>query len=502
MHRETEPSLISDIEKLNLEHVESINEPQVLTSEHHDFLMKRHGSIQLVPLPSSDPADPLNWSSWKKNYEIILIAFQTFTSTFMSSGLAPAYDSMAEEYGVLPHEASYLTSAQICVLGIFPLFWVPIMNTYGRRPFLTFSVLVCCALNIAGGFCTTYGQQMATRILLALFISTGVSAGSSVVADLSFSHERGKKNGWWSLGLIMGTPGGGFFMGFVQYHVGTKWIFFTFAIMNFIQFILWLLADETVYARNVETTNARLNKRGLKNWLGFCRQTDKELNWKIFIRPLKQAASFNVSMAVIAASLTFCYANILLVVEMPQTFGVMFDLNAQQLSLHYIALIVGSIIGELLSGHVSDWWMLICYKERGGKRVIVDRLWVSYYGFLAVIVGLVVWGVYLNKVEQNHWTISPLIGAAVMAVGNDIVATVLTAFALDSHSEYASDIGLYLNLVRQIYGFIGPFYLTLMIETLSYAGAAGLMIGLMVVFGFGPTALAHLIGLRHIHTKA
>lgn len=169
----TEQKSASDIEKLTLSHDEII-QPQALTSEHYDFLMKRHGSVQLDPLPSNDIADPLNWPDWKKNYEIILIAFQTFSSTFMAAGLTPAYEPMAEEYGILAHSATYLTSAQICVLGIVPLFWVPIMNAYGRKPFLTFSVLACCALNIGGGFCTTYGQQMSTRVLLAFFISTGI----------------------------------------------------------------------------------------------------------------------------------------------------------------------------------------------------------------------------------------------------------------------------------------------------------------------------------------
>lgn len=36
-----------------------------------------------------------------------------------------------------------------------------------------------------------------------------------------------------------------------------------------------------------------------------------------------------------------------------------------------------------------------------------------------------------------------------------------------------------------------------MIASLTYAGAAGLMIGLMVMLAFGPTALAHLVG----HTR-
>lgn len=90
-------------------------------------------------------------------------------------------------------EISCLTSIQILVLGIFPLFFLPLMNIYGRRPFLIFSSLACCALNIGGGFCTSYSQQMATRILVAITASTGNAAGSSIVADLAFSHERGKK---------------------------------------------------------------------------------------------------------------------------------------------------------------------------------------------------------------------------------------------------------------------------------------------------------------------
>ena len=36
-----------------------------LTQEHRDYLIKRHGTIELDPIPSDDPADPYNWSKWK-----------------------------------------------------------------------------------------------------------------------------------------------------------------------------------------------------------------------------------------------------------------------------------------------------------------------------------------------------------------------------------------------------------------------------------------------------
>jgi hypothetical protein len=39
-------------------------EPQ-LSESHHTYLLKRHGTVSLDPIPSADPADPYNWPAWK-----------------------------------------------------------------------------------------------------------------------------------------------------------------------------------------------------------------------------------------------------------------------------------------------------------------------------------------------------------------------------------------------------------------------------------------------------
>jgi hypothetical protein len=38
-----------------------------LSPQHRDFLIARHGTADLKPLPTMDPADPLNWPAWKVN---------------------------------------------------------------------------------------------------------------------------------------------------------------------------------------------------------------------------------------------------------------------------------------------------------------------------------------------------------------------------------------------------------------------------------------------------
>lgn len=111
-----------------------------------------------ISIPSSDPLDPLNWTDRKKHFEIILIAFQTFSSSYMAAGITPAYESMALKYGVKMYECSYFTSSQICALGVFPFLWVPLINVYDRS-LSAFSAWACCVLNIGGGF----AQHMVNR---------------------------------------------------------------------------------------------------------------------------------------------------------------------------------------------------------------------------------------------------------------------------------------------------------------------------------------------------
>jgi len=46
------------------EAIHRINSPYI-SNEHSDFLLKRHGTLELNPLPSAHEEDPYNWPRWK-----------------------------------------------------------------------------------------------------------------------------------------------------------------------------------------------------------------------------------------------------------------------------------------------------------------------------------------------------------------------------------------------------------------------------------------------------
>lgn len=55
-----DPSITGD----NGDHIEAASGP-VLAVQHIDYLIQRHGTAKLNPIPSACDIDPYNWTSWK-----------------------------------------------------------------------------------------------------------------------------------------------------------------------------------------------------------------------------------------------------------------------------------------------------------------------------------------------------------------------------------------------------------------------------------------------------
>ncbi|GAB1199921.1 hypothetical protein APSETT444_009280 [Aspergillus pseudonomiae] len=100
-----------------------------LSPSHREYLFKRHGTLDLDPMPSASDADPYNWPTWKKLTNLLLVAFHACMATFASS-IAPAFGDISIDLGVSVQRASYLTTLQIAILGGAPLFWRPLSHRY------------------------------------------------------------------------------------------------------------------------------------------------------------------------------------------------------------------------------------------------------------------------------------------------------------------------------------------------------------------------------------
>lgn len=406
--------------------------------------------------------------------------------TFTAAAIQSSFESMAEDLHTSIQRISYLVSIIIAVLGVAPLFWRPISERYGRRPIFILSLILSLVGNVGCAKSPTYATMAVCRAITAFFISPAIAIGSGVVMESFFKKERARYMGIWTLFVTLGVPVAPFIFGFVTMRVGYRWTYWILAITNGVQLILYIfLGPETRYIRGQVHSGSSFTQE----YLRFRRIDPTPIRLWDFVHPLTLCTKSRVLLPAIAYSMIFCMAAVFTTLEIPQLYVEKFHLNAQSMGLQYVAVIVGSLIGEIFGGIISDTWML--WRRRriaaSGRTVAPEwRLWLSYIGFALAIVGVIVFLVQVDNAGTT-WNVTPDIGAAIAAVGNQIVTTVLITYAVDCYREEAASIGVFITFVRQMWGFIGPFWFPEMLKNVGLSESAGILVALIVVVSVVPT---------------
>ncbi|OKL62337.1 hypothetical protein UA08_02289 [Talaromyces atroroseus] len=465
-----------------------------LASRHREYLLQRHGTLDLDPVPAMDDADPYNWPTWKKNMNLILVAFHAMMGTFTAASIIPAYSDIAADLGISMTTTAYLTSLQIAILGGAPLFWKPLSNRYGRRPIFLISLIGSLVCNIGCAKSPSYGSMAACRALVAFFISPAGSLGSAVVTECFFKRDRARYMGVWTLLVTLGVPLSPFVFGFVAQRVNYRWIYWILAIVNGVQFLLYtFLGPETRYIGGPDGEPALSGFR--QEYLSFRRIDPTPLKPYEFIRPLTFVTRPTVIIPAAAYAMVFLFGSVICTVEIPQLLQVKFDLNAQQLGLQFLGVIIGSVLGEQLGGPLSDTWMRWRARRQNGQSPAPEfRLWLSYIGFLLTIAGTVVFLVQTERSPAGKWNVTPIVGVAISGFGNQVVTTVLITYAVDSNPGEPATVGVFITFVRQMWGFIGPFWFPSMFDNVGVADSAGVAAALLVGVSLFPTIILQYCG--------
>ncbi|KAI1880570.1 hypothetical protein JX265_000810 [Neoarthrinium moseri] len=467
-----------------------------ISEEHRRYLMGRHGSLTLEPVPSMDPADPYNWPRSMKTTNLVLVAFHAMMGTFTAAAILPAFTDIVKDLHIEVQQASYLTSLVIAILGVAPLLWRPLSNIYGRRPIFLISLICSLIGNVGCAKSTSYSTMCLCRAITAFFISPAGAIGSAVVSEMFFKKERATWMGAWTIMVTLGVPVAPFIFGFVALRVDYRWIYWILAIINAAQFILYFfLGPETLYRRDFNFKPS--GKRLTSQYFRFGRINPEPIKWQDFIQPLIYFTKPVVLMPAVAYAMVFLWCNIMPTIEIPQIFPERYGFNTQQVGLQFLSFILGSIIGEQLGGRASDWWMNSRQKKTGSAVPPEYRLWLSYLGLALSITGVIVFLVQ-TYYATTSWNITPLVGTTIGAVGNQIVTTVYITYSVDCFREDAASIGVFVTFVRQIWGFIGPFWFPQLIEAAGMLGTAGVATAMIVVFSLIPTIYLQWRG-RNMH---
>ncbi|KAH6625777.1 major facilitator superfamily protein [Boeremia exigua] len=180
----------------------------------------------------TDPLNPLNWTSGKKWFNVLLIVMQATLSPIASTILAIGAGEIAKEFELKSAKVPSLPTA-LYVLGIGsgPLFLAPFSEVFGRRVVYLSAFACFTMLNVGCALSPNIAALSTLRFLSGIAGSVGPSLSAGSVGDMFAVHERGKAQALASFGPVFGPVLGGVMGGFIVYHTtGWRWLLWTVAI--------------------------------------------------------------------------------------------------------------------------------------------------------------------------------------------------------------------------------------------------------------------------------
>jgi MFS family permease len=134
---------------------------------------------------------------WRKLTILGVMSIHPFvvniTSASLSSSL-PIYAS-TPVFGFPPKSFSqltYLVAVNILTLGASNIWWVPLANTYGRRPVILSSLLVLVFSSMWAGLATSFSSLLAARIFMGIGGAPADAVSPEVVGEIFYVHQRGR----------------------------------------------------------------------------------------------------------------------------------------------------------------------------------------------------------------------------------------------------------------------------------------------------------------------
>lgn len=133
--------------------------------------------------------------------------------------------------------------------------------------------------------------------------------------------------------------------------------------------------------------------------------------------------------------------------------------------LSYISCIIGVSIASLITGILSDWFVIRLARRNGGVFEPEQRLWLYAAATIILPAGMILWGV--GAAHSVHW-FGLLFAMFLISMCNAFGITLSLAYLVDSYREIAGDTLATCIIVRNTMSFAINYGITPWLNGLGY----------------------------------
>ncbi|KAH7145363.1 major facilitator superfamily domain-containing protein [Dactylonectria estremocensis] len=455
-------------------------------------------NVILVPTPSNDPADPLNWPKPYRYYIAGLVSLAIFLSNFVAAAPSVALIDMTTDYFGPPGpdlsgnitKISYFITTTTLLQGIGNLIWMPLVLKFGRRPVYVLSFLLFTATCFWAGGAKSYASTLTARIFLGFSSGATECLAPLTISDTFFLHERGTIMAIYSMALSAGVGFGIVIAGLITIDLDWRYIYWVSgSLVGACTLLMIFTFPETEFKRDkitdTEATNLQMGPRplqketaekrtylqGLSLYSGIHTQ---ESFLKLFVRPIVLIILPPVLWAtlVMSANVGFLVA---VTSNYATAFSTLYNFKPWQSGLCFIAGPIGALVGNICGGYVSDRTADYSTKRNHGIREPEMRLPAIIFSVIASPLSLVLYGVGIAN--EYHWIV-PTIGIGMLTFSVVQATNITLVYTIDAYRPIAGEVAVTQYAYKSLIGFLLSFYTNPWIAKDGYAGAFGAMAGI------------------------
>ncbi|POR33807.1 Putative transporter [Tolypocladium paradoxum] len=371
--------------------------------------------------------------------------------------LAPGVPQLMREFGsASPELASFCVSVYVLGLAAGPMAFAPLSELYGRPVVYHVTNAGFLAFIVACAKAPSLSTLIAFRFLSGVFGSCPLTNGGGTIADMIVQEKRGAAMASYAVGPLIGPIVGPVVGGVVSEALGWRWVFWIIAIVSGVLSLCFLCFCRETYAPVIlqqkvdrlrrETGNGMLRSRldaGL---------APRDFFKRGILRPFKMLLFSPICIICnVFVGLAYGYLY-LLFTSLTPLFMRIYHFDTVHAGLAFLGLGVGSMVGVAYFSVASDSHIRNKAAQEAAAAAATDtpngagrfkptikpeyRLPPLKVGALLLPAGFFIYG--WTAEYSVHW-IAPIIGTAIIGVGNLIVFMVLAPFAMPSLDQTCAD---------------------------------------------------------------
>ncbi|KAH6980186.1 major facilitator superfamily domain-containing protein [Fusarium venenatum] len=470
----------------------SFEEATTTTGNHANLKHDPTGKIVLVPQPSDDPNDPLNWPAWRKHMFTVSIIIGCGSVGAVGPLLCPAMVPLAGEFDVpLQRFTLGFTGSLLISLAFGNLFCNSLAMVVGKRPVYLFTTVGLLVTTIWSAVAKDFISLAVSRSIQGLCMSPMEALVPASISDVWFVHQRGLQNAIFNLGVLGGINLASPISGTIINAYGYKTCLWSMAGAFGVQLLLtFFFMPETTYKRDNDsaTLGDTLTKKHsaaddkkefvseventvsardsmtipgkhayiytLRPWSGYWDSSG--FTYSIYA-PFKMLGSPVVVWGCFQFTICINWL-VLLANTQSQIFSAPpYNFSVAQVGLTNLSSFVGTFIATALAGVMVDG--LAKFMAGRNQGVYEPEFRLPILALLATLSasGFFGWGQSLANAEP--WPIPVILCLGLINLGIQLGVVGVVSYVVDSHRHEAVESFAMMSFAKNIFGFGMTFYM-------------------------------------------